>query len=64
MIKVTENTNDIKGIKSDVTVIKSDIVTLKNSSSNIPFLEGRLITLENKYIDQNIIVNGTKNYLE
>ncbi|CAL6113042.1 Conserved_hypothetical protein [Hexamita inflata] len=64
MIKVTENTNDIKGIKSDVTVIKSDIVTLKNSSSNIPFLEGRLITLENQYIDQNIIVNGTKNYLE
>ncbi|CAL6016561.1 Conserved_hypothetical protein [Hexamita inflata] len=64
MIKVTENTNDIKVIKSDVTVIKSDIVTLKNSSSNIPYLEGRLITLENKYIDQNIIVNGTKNYLE
>ncbi|CAL6059903.1 Conserved_hypothetical protein [Hexamita inflata] len=64
MIKVTENTNDIKGIKSDVTVIKSDIVTLKNSSSNIPYLEGRLITLENQYIDQNIIVNGTKNYLE
>ena len=47
MIKVTENTNDIKVIKSDVTVIKSDIVTLKNSSNNIPFLEGRLITLEN-----------------
>ncbi|CAL6081078.1 Conserved_hypothetical protein [Hexamita inflata] len=64
MIKVTENTNDIKVIKSDVTVIKSDIVTLKNSSSNIPYLEGRLITLENQYIDQNIIVNGTKNYLE
>ncbi|CAL6055124.1 Conserved_hypothetical protein [Hexamita inflata] len=64
MIKVTENTNDIKVIKSDVTVIKSDIVTLKNSSNNIPFLEGRLITLENQYIDQNIIVNGTKNYLE
>ncbi|CAL5976004.1 Conserved_hypothetical protein [Hexamita inflata] len=64
MIKVTENTNDIKEIKSDVTVIKSDIVTLKNSSSNIPYLEGRLITLENQYIDQNIIVNGTKNYLE
>ncbi|CAL5975624.1 Conserved_hypothetical protein [Hexamita inflata] len=64
MIKVTENTNDIKVIKTDVTVIKSDIVTLKNSSNNIPFLEGRLITLENQYIDQNIIVNGTKNYLE
>ncbi|CAL6110581.1 Conserved_hypothetical protein [Hexamita inflata] len=64
MIKVTENTNDITVIKSDVTVIKSDIVTLKNSSNNIPFLEGRLITLENQYIDQNIIVNGTKNYLE
>ncbi|CAL6031032.1 Conserved_hypothetical protein [Hexamita inflata] len=60
MIKVTENTNDIKVIKSDVTVIKSDIVTLKNSSSNIPYLEGRLITLENSQIDQNIIINGTK----
>ncbi|CAL6107173.1 YadA-like_family protein [Hexamita inflata] len=64
MIKVTENTNDIKVIKSDVTVIKQDIVNLKNSSNNIPFLEGRLITLENSQIDQNIIINGTKNYLE
>ncbi|CAL6079426.1 YadA-like_family protein [Hexamita inflata] len=64
MIKVTENTNDIKVIKSDVTVMKQDIVNLKNSSSNIPFLEGRLITLENSQIDQNIIINGTKNYLE
>ncbi|CAL6047059.1 YadA-like_family protein [Hexamita inflata] len=63
MIKVTENTNDIQVIKTDVTVIKQDIVTLKNSS-NIPFLEGRLITLENSQIDQNIIINGTKNYLE
>ncbi|CAL6054140.1 Conserved_hypothetical protein [Hexamita inflata] len=57
MIKVTENTNDIK-------VIKSDIVTLKNSSNNIPGLSNRLTTLENQYLDQNIIVNGTKNYLE
>ncbi|CAL6049567.1 Conserved_hypothetical protein [Hexamita inflata] len=64
MIKVTENTNDIKVIKSDVTVMKQDIVNLKNSSNNIPFLEGRLITLENSQIDQNIIINGTKNYLE
>ncbi|CAL6060051.1 YadA-like_family protein [Hexamita inflata] len=64
MIKVTENTNDIKLIKTDVTVMKQDIVNLKNSSNNIPFLEGRLITLENSQIDQNIIINGTKNYLE
>ncbi|CAL6113916.1 Conserved_hypothetical protein [Hexamita inflata] len=64
MIKVTENTNDIQVIKTDVTVMKQDIVTLKNSSNNIPFLEGRLITLENSQIDQNIIIDGTKNYLE
>ncbi|CAL6042833.1 YadA-like_family protein [Hexamita inflata] len=64
MIKVTENTNDIKLIKTDVVVMKQDIVNLKNSSNNIPFLEGRLITLENSQIDQNIIINGTKNYLE